>query len=898
MMDRLRGIWLRVRALFRRGEVDRELEDELAFHLAMETDAGVKRGLSEEEARREARVRFGGVDRWTEETRDARGLGLWDELRQDARLALRMLTRQRLFAVAAVLTLALGIGANTAIYSVIRAVLLGQLPFAAPDRLVMVWETDRSSGTTHEPASWPDVEDFRERSRTVSDFASMAGWESTLTGAGADPERVAAMAVTPNFLSMLGVRPVAGRLFAPDEGRMEAARVVLLSEAFWRARFGADPSVVGGTITLNEQPTTVVGIVPSDADVGIRQVIDKADYGPSFGGSDVDVWLAMIPDARQFSRQTHPFLTLGRLAPGATLTSARREMTSIATDLEREYADANEARGVNVEAYPDVVLGGVRSPLFLLLGAALLVLLVTCANVANLLLARTTARVREVAVRRALGAATSRLTRQFLVEAAVLTLLGSAAGVALAFGGLRVLIHAAPAGIPRLGEARVDGGVLVFTAGVAALVAVVFGLFPAWQARRVDLQSSLKAQGGRGASDGAAAGRLRSGLVVAEVALAVALAVGAGLLLRSFWQLRSVDPGFRTAHVLKAEYQLPEPRYRIDRSIWPKAPAIQAFHRTFLERVRALPGVESAALASPHPLDPGFTNSFVIVGREAESKDFPEIRCRFITPGYLRTLGVPLLSGRALEEGDDADAPFVAVINRAAAERYFSGRDPLGQTVRFWGTPWRIVGVIGDERFEGVDRPPDPAVYVPFAQAPQQSAAVVVRAAGDPMTLLPAIRRAFRAVDPQLALYGAERLDAVLSDSIAKPRFTAALLSLFAALALVLALVGVQGVLGYAVQRRAPEVGIRMALGATPGSVARLVLGEGVRLAAVGVAIGLLIALAASRLLAGLVFGVATTDPATFAAVTVAVLATAGLASWLPARRAVRGNPVEVLRAE
>ncbi|MGH7482194.1 MAG: ABC transporter permease, partial [Longimicrobiales bacterium] len=489
---------------------------------------------------------------------------------------------------------------------------------------------------------------------------------------------------------------------------------------------------------------------------------------------------------------------------------------------------------------------------------------------------------------------------QFLVESVVLTVLGAAVGLGVAQLGLNALIALAPADIPRLAAAGLDGRVFAFTLGVCGLVALGFGLVPALQARRLDIQDALKAQAGRSVSEGRGGRQFRSGLVVTEVALAVTLVVGAGLLLRSLQALRAVDPGFRTERVLKAQYDLPQTRYGTDFSRWPDLPEITNLHSAFLREVRALPGVESAALASPHPLNAGFTNSFVIVGREAESQDFPEIRLRFVTPGYLRTLDVLLLRGRALDSGDVVGVAPVAMINHTAAERYFADAEPIGQQIRFWGIDRQIVGVIGDERFHGVDSPTDPAAYVPLAQAPQTSGTtLLVRAGrGDPTALAPAIRVRLAELDPQLALYGVEALETTLSASIARPRFTATLLALFAGVAIVLALIGVHAVLSYTMARRAPELGIRLALGASRAQVLRLVVGEGVQLAAFGVALGLLGALAGGRLLASLLFGVSSTDPATFAAVAVLVLATAALASWLPARRALRIDPMRSLRAE
>jgi predicted permease len=824
-------------------------------------------------------------------------VGAVDELGRDLRLSLRLLRSHGAFTAAAVGTLALGIGANTAIFSVVDAVLLSDSPFSDPERLVMLWETDRNSDNFHEPASWPDVEDFRERSRTLSSIGAVVGQDLTL-GGDVEPERVTGLAVTPNLFQLLGVRPLAGRLFHEDEGDFAAAPVAVLGEEFWRERYGADPGVIGRPITVDERVGTIVGVVPASADLGIRQVHERADYAPSFSGDDVDVWLAFRPTAVAFPRQTHPFLTLARLAPGASLEAAQRELSSIAAELEALYPEDNAGRGVNLEAYSEVVFGPVRPALWLLLGAVALVLLVTCANVANLLLARTAARSREVAVRQALGAAASRIRGQFLVESLVLTAFGAAAGVGLAYLGLEALLAMAPPDIPRLQSATVDGRVLMYTAGIATLVALAFGMLPALHAGRLDIQQTLKSQPGRRVSEGRSGRRFRSALVVAEVALAVMLVIGAGLLLRSFWELQRVDPGFDTTRVLKAQYQLPGARYPRDFARWPDIPEINDFHGRFLEAVRAIPGVEAASIAGGHPLDPGFTNSFQIVGREAESTDFPEIRTRFLSPGYLETLGVDLVAGRGIEPGDDARSTQVVLINRAAEERYFPDGEALGQWIRFWGTDRQIVGIIGDERFRGIDVPPEPAAYAPLQQNPQQVATVLVRAAGDPTALVPEIRRRFRQIDPQLALFGVEPLAATVSASISRPRFIAMLLALFGGLAILLALIGVHGVLSYTVAQRAPEVGIRMALGASRRAIMAAVVGEGLGLAGIGVAVGVGAALVGSRLLSSLVFGITTTDPMTFAVVTAVVLGTAAVASLAPALRATGADPIAALRAE
>lgn len=884
---------------------DQELDEEIRLHLELRAEQLERQGLSPDAARAEAARRFGPLD---EARRTLRGAARRREdrvrarervaaFRQDLRYGVRQLRRSPLYTAVIVLTLALGIGANTAVFSVVDAVLLGPSPFHEPDRLVMLWETDRNSETRREPASWPDIEDFRQRSRTVVEIGALMGTEATLAAPGEEPQRLSAVGVTPNLPSLLGVRPLLGRLFARDEGGSGGAPVAMLGERLWRSRFNADPAVVGSTVVLNERPTTIVGVVPAEASLGIEQVHANADYSAPYAGGEVEVWLALQPTEEAFPRHTHPFLAVGRLADGVGLDAARGELGAIAAELERSHPE-NEARGVNLERYTDAVFGESRAPLMLLLGAAGLVLLVACANVANLMLARMTVRRRELAVRTALGARGARIVLQLLTESLVVTVLGAAAGVLLALAGLETLVAMAPSSIPRLQAVAISGRVLAFTTGITALIAVSFGMLPLVQARGADIRAALQAGGGSRTPESRGARRFRAGLVVSEVALAVALVIGAGLLLRSFGELRRVDPGFRTARVLKAEYQLPATRYPMDFARWPDLPEINRFHAELLREVQALPGVESAALAGVDPLDPGITNSFRIVGRSEEPQALPEIRTRFVTPTYLETMGVPLLAGRAFREGDDAGSTRVALLNRAAAERYFRGTDPVGQRLGFWRVEWQVVGVMGDERFQGLDRESEPAVYVPLAQAPLSHATLLVRTRGEPVAIVPAVRGVLGELDPQIPLYATEPLQTTLLGKMARSRFVTVLLTLFGGLAIVLALVGLQGVLGYTVAQRVPELGVRMALGATRGDVLRLVMGEGIRLAALGVALGSAAALLGSRLLSSLLYGVPGTDALTYAAVTLGALAAAAVACWLPARRATSIDPIRVLRAE
>jgi predicted permease len=530
-----------------------------------------------------------------------------------------------------------------------------------------------------------------------------------------------------------------------------------------------------------------------------------------------------------------------------------------------------------------------------LLIAAALVLVVTCANVANLLLARASVRMREVAVRRALGASTARIARQLWTEALVLTVAGTAVGLALAWLALRALVTLAPLDVPRLTTAALDARALAFTTLVAGLVAIVFGGVSALRLRGFGIRAALHALPGR-STEGRGARQARAALVVGQVALAVVLFAAAGLLLRSYTALQAVDPGFRTTGVLKVEYEVRWSRYGDRREDWPDLRGINGFHANVVASIGALPGVVAAGLAARHPLDPGYTNSFVIIGREAESSDFPEIRTRFMSPGYLSATGVPLIAGRDIGGGDVATSPRVGLINRAAVERYFSGVDPLGQQLRLRGFEWRVVGVIGNERFKGIDQESEPAIYVPLAQMPQSPVTLLVRTTRDPLAIAPQVRRTLRELDPEIPLFGVEPLERTVAATIAPQRFTTTLLSVFSAVTVLLALIGVHGLLAYTVTQRTRELGIRMALGATQRDIRLIVLRQGMGLAVIGVVIGLVAALLGTRLVATMLFDVTPTDPATFALVTIAVLVTAAGAAWLPARRATTVDPVEALR--
>ncbi len=817
----------------------------------------------------------------------------------ELRHAVRGLMRAPAFTIAAVLTLALGIGANTAIFSVVNAVLLRPLPFADADRLVMVWETDTKSGTAHEPASVPDLADFRQRAGRLTGLAAFAAADLTFQAGDGEPTRLAALGVDHAYLPLLGIRPIVGRTFSADEDLPGATRVVLIGEALWDRAFARDPDIIGRSIRIDDVPSEVVGVLPEGADAGTLQILSRADYGRAFADrgdrARVDVWVPLGPSAAGRPRDTHPIFILGRLAPGADRDAAQQDLAAIAADLERTYPE-NDARGVNVEPLRHVVLGRVRPTLLVLLAAVTLVLLVACVNVASLLLVRASGREREVTVRLALGADLRRLARQFVVEGAVLSMTGAVLGVLVAIWGLDLLLALAPADVPGIEAVTLDGRVLGATLGVSVLVGLVFGLVPTVHARRRHLQPVL--QGAGSAASTREHQRVRSALVVAEVAMAVVLMAGAGLLIRSLWTLERVDAGFDAEGVLKAEFQLPPSRYPQDFAVWPRWDAVQAFSRALRERVEALPGVVAVSVAGSHPLDAGSQSSIAVVGRESEAADWPEPAIRQVDDAYLAATRVALRAGRAIAAADDAAAAPVVVLNEAAVRRFFGDRAALGARIRLWGAERTVVGVIADERMHGLAESAPPAVYLPRAQAPTGGGSLLVRTRTDPAGIAPAVRAIARELDPALPVFGVETLASTVTHSLGQRRFAVTLLGAFAALALLLAAIGVHGVLSYAVAQRHREIGVRLALGADAGAVRALIVGQGARLAALGLAIGVPCALAGARLLRSLLFGVRAADGLTLAGVAITLAVVALAASWLPARRAARLDPIRALRSE
>jgi putative ABC transport system permease protein len=801
---------------------------------------------------------------------------------QDARYAIRALRRRPAFALVAILTLALAIGATTTVFSVVYGVLLKPLPYRDVDRLVQIWETNPDRNWTDETVAPANLLDMKARSRSFEAFAFYHGrqgknpgtTDATLTGNG-QPERLVGMTVSANFFSVLGADAAAGRTFLAEEGLPNGVKAVVLSDGFWRRRFGADRSIVGRTIELNGLPHLVAGVMP------------RAFHVP---GARVDFWApSTIAEAQlRRTRLAHWFRVVARLKPGVTLPQAREELTRIMAQLEQEYPRTNTHMGAGLGPLHEWFVGDVRGALLGIFGAVALVLLVACTNVASLLISRAAARRREIAIRVAVGAGRVRLIRQLLTESLVLASCGGVAGAALAHQSLRLLRRLGPQDVPRLDQIGIDMGVLAFVAASVCVTALLFGLAPAWQASAARAEEALK-DGARGSATGAL---LRRGLIVAEVTLSVVLLVGAGLFLRSFDRLRGVDPGFDTRDALSFRITLPQQKYADD-------PNVAGFYSALIERLRSVPGVRAAGAAVRLTLE-GRTWTGDLYVESRPDLWGRELRHKAVTPGYLQAAGIRLLSGRDFTEADGPAGPPVVIVNQTTVRQFFGDRDPIGERLAYdrpsANTRWRtIIGVAADERQDGLDSPPQPEVYEPHTQDAANTMSIVVRTANDPMTSLAAVRREVAAIDPAVAIYDVRTLEQVVERSLAEERFTIFALGTFAAVALVLAMVGLYGVIAFSVAQRRQEIGVRIALGAQRGDVLRMVVWDGVRLLLVGLGLGLIGALALGRTLAAFLYQITPRDPLVLVSV-VALLGAAGvLASYVPARRAAAVDPARLL---
>ncbi|WP_083682656.1 ABC transporter permease [Archangium sp. Cb G35] len=867
--------------------VEQDVDEELRFHLEMRAAAHEREGLSPAEARAAAEREFGDVAGVREECvrighereRMMKRFLLWDALAQDVRYAVRMLRHAPGFALVAVLTLALGIGATTAIFSVVRGVLLRPLPFAEPERLVRMWQANPSQGVARGDVSPLDFADWKARQRSFEDMGTwwyvegMSG--SNLSGDG-EPQRLPAAYVNDGFFSTLGVAPVLGRALLAGEHQPGHNAVVVLSHGLWQRRFGGDRAILGRTLTLDGLPITVVGVMPP---------------GFSFPSERVDLWLSDslidesgIPRQRQVRWQS----VVARLKPGVSLETARSEMNGVARQLAEEYPATNlQTSAVTAVPLHEAVTGDVRSGLMVLLGAVGFLLLIACVNVANLMLTRATARERELAVRAALGAGPGRLMGQLLTESLVLATLGGAAGLLLAAWGTELLLAFSVKQLPRLHEVRVDGAVLAFAMGATLFTGVLFGLLPAVRAGSPRLAPVLKAAG-RGMT-GTGGARLRGALVVTEVALAVVLMAGAGLAVRSLMSLLSVEPGFRAEGAVVVSF-----------SSSPAGRPSRQYLAEVLERVREVPGVQVAGTTKNLPLEgSGEPAPLILPGQSQESAaDAPRVHYLYVSNDYFRAMGIPLLRGRAFTSQDTSEMPVVMMVNDAFARRFFPGEDVLGRSIQWGQVAAPIVGVVGDVRQESLSEPAPPLVYVHVLQQSRSSVNLVVRGQGAPLQLAAAVRQAIWSVNPNQTITRITTLEEVVGGSVARPRLIAALLGLFAVLALVLGAVGIYGVLAYTVGQRQREIGVRLALGARPAEVLGMILRGGMRLAGLGVALGVAGALVLSRVMSSILYGVAPHDPLTFVAVAVVLLGVALVACLVPARRAMRVDPAVSLRAE
>jgi putative ABC transport system permease protein len=880
-MRSLRGWLVRSAGLFGRGRRDADLAAELESHLQLHIDDNIRAGMMPEAARRDALLTLGGVEATKERYRDQRGIPPLDTLRQDVVYALRMLRKNPGFTATAVITLALGIGANTAIFSMVNAVLLRPLPFPDSERLVQVFETDTARGNRYDVTSYPAYTDWRAQNRSFQSMAAFATRSLTLGLAG-ESVVVPTKRVSASLFDVLGVEPAIGRRFRDEEQRPGSTTVVILSDGFWRRRFAGSPAVLGQSVLVNDEPHTIVGVMP--ASFYIERPDEEQIYVP----------LAIETD------RGHGYLrVIARLRPGVSRAQAQADMDRIAARLAEQYPRQHKGVGSNVMSMTDGLAHSARFGLFTMLAVVGVILLIACANVAGLLLARGSTRQHELAVRAALGAGRSRLVRQLLTESVLLAAAGGALGLVGSGWFVRGLAAtvATQYRVPRLDAVSTDASVLAFSAVVSLTTGVLFGVLPAFVSASPDLNDALR-EGGRSAT-GRRAPRLRNALVVLETALALILLAGAGTLMKTFLTLRATNPGFEPAHVLALDMFLPQPRFA-------ELPARTQYLSAALRRLQGVPGLQAAAFVADLPLG-GSTDGqgFHIPGRPdpAEGKAFVS-GFNLATAGYFSLMRIPVLAGREFTTSDGPGTAPVIVINETAARRFWPGESPIGHQIDLptgkSSVRLTVVGVTGDVHHVGLGEPPRAEIFVNSLQAPLPWPWLVltVRAHGDPTALAESVRAALRETDPNVPVQRIATLEDVVSRSIMEPRLYTFLLGAFAALAVVLAAIGLYGLIAYTVTQRAHELGVRVALGAGRREIIRLVLGQGMRLALVGTAIGLAAAVATTRGLVGLVKGIEPNDPLTFAAVTAVLLGAALVAAYLPARRAARVDPMIALRAE
>jgi putative ABC transport system permease protein len=877
-LSRITSFW---RNTFGRQRNDRDLHDEVHAFIELLAEEKLREGMTREEARRAARMELGGIEQVKEDVREVRA-GAWlDSVLQDLRFGIRMLRKNPGFTCIAVLTLALGIGANTAIFSVVDAVLLRPLPYYQPDRLVTISESSSPNDLATRQAVAPgNYLDWRDENRVFTQVVAVDSIGFSLTGAGR-PERLVAAAISANALGMLGLRPELGREIDASDDRPNASPVVLLSDALWRRRFNASDDILGKTIHLGTIPYTVIGILPA---------------GLKFPQEEVDLWVPLerhIVPKEMHWRNSHYLDVYARLKPDATLSQARDQMNFIAVWLKKTYSDSNSGAATIVLPLQRDLANGIRPALLALLAAVGLVLLLACSNIANLLVVRAMRREKELSVRVALGAGNLRLARQLVTESLLLSFVGGLVGLFVAGWVRQALLALRPESLPLYNPVRTDFRVLLFTLIVSALTGILFGLVPAFRALHADVNLALK-NSSRGVTSGFSAHRFRDLLVAGEIAISFILLIGAGLLIRSFLHLRSADLGFRTDHILTVRVSIPEDKY-------PQDAQVVTFYSRLLDQVRSLPGVEAVGMVSFLPLDGhDFDNSFDILGRAPfppADREYPLVR--FVDSRYFSVLGIPLLRGRAFDDRDRASAPRALIISDSMARRYWPHGNPLGEHLKVYlgldQSPWEIVGIVRDVRTD-IAADPEPMMYFPYSQMPYRFMVLTVRTRADAKAMAETIRVATNSIDPDQPLSQVRTLDQLTAASLVPWRFSTTLFGAFAALALLLASAGVYGVISYTTDQRTMEIGIRMALGAQPRDVLWPIVYRGLGLCLAGIVTGLLAASYLSRFLITQLYEIAPTDAPTFAGITVLLVTVGFAATYIPARRATRVDPMIALR--
>jgi putative ABC transport system permease protein len=887
----LRALW---RNIFKRKTANPDLDEELRGYLEMTAAEKVRCGMAAEAALREARKDLGGLEQVKQRVRDTRAGVSMDIAMQDVLYACRTLLRNRAFSSVVVLTLALGIGANTAIFTIVNGVLLKPLPYPEPDRLLMLWEqslTDRTLG----PVAPANYYDWREQSHSFAKMAAIDPYPDFILNGSGQARRLTGAAVSHDFFSLLGVNMAVGRDFLPQEDHPGSNHVVVLSYSTWQSLFGGRSDVVGAPLRLNDADYTVVGVLPRNF-----SLVSKASDYQSRNKFDLWTPLALPSPPEAWQRGTHSLCVFARLKPGVSRQQAQVDLDQVAGILQRLYPGDDKGRGITAVPLAQHVVTDVRAALLTLLATVGMVLLLACANIANLMLTRGASRQKEIAVRIALGAGRKRIARQLITESLVLAVTGGLLGLALVFVAVPALVRHLPANLPRTSEIMIDWRVLAFTSLLSVLTGIIFGLLPFLQSSQINPIDSLK-QGGRGIATDQSG--LRSALIVGQVAVALVLLTGAGLMTKSLWKLTQVSPGFQTEHILTARLSLP-PGYTNGNAYGTgKHPRISLFQQALLDRVRRIPGVQSAAFVSYLPMaGADSTWAFDIQGRPAKPPGvFDVASYRPVSPEYFDTMHIPVLRGRRFDAGDTASHPLVVEINASMARTWWNQQNPIGQRVNLGDDQWRtIVGVVGDVHHEGLGTKPDSEIYLPYEQVPTVEARpiVVLRTSIEPAGVTAALRRAVSQVDANVPLDQIETMTQIVYGSVEESRFRTSIVAMFALLALFVAGIGLYGVMSYAVNQKTREFGIRMAVGATPGAILRVVLGTAARLVSIGICLGLAGAVLLARGIASLLYGVAPFDVATLASVSILLATIALLASFVPAWRASKVDPMECLRYE